>query len=182
MPKQAEYADIVAHMEAQRQRLTTLLQSPTPAQGEIAAQPLRAQVALFKRITAGRLDRAATDSQVVQQVETAVEELLHVLYAPLDGGPLIVPRDAWTRTPLMELVAKVAFWLYRDDLISIADAARLRYDTTRPTDSQLTSIRWMLQTGALRHYWRPGRTAKQRAFLVRRSDVLELNQTQGGAV
>jgi hypothetical protein len=64
----------------------------------------------------------------VQEVEQAVEHLLAVLCAPLDGGSFIAPRDAWTRSPLTNLLASVTYWLYQDELISMTDAARILYN------------------------------------------------------
>jgi hypothetical protein len=98
------------------------------------------------------------------------------LYTPLDGGPCLVPRDAWTRSPLMKLLASVTYWLYQDELISLADAARMLYGSS--TDADLARVRRAIERGDLRHYWRPGHTSKQRGFLVRRSAVQALKRAQ----
>ncbi len=91
----------------------------------MAAQPLTAQVKVWERIEARKIDRHRADPALVQEVEQVVEQLLAVLYAPLDGGPFVIPRHAWTRSPLMKLLASVTYWLYGDDLMSMADAARV---------------------------------------------------------
>jgi hypothetical protein len=95
---------------------------------------------------------------------------------------MIIPRDAWTVSPIMRLLAAVTYWLYQEELIGMADAARLLYHLDGPvSDSVLAKVRYLLQTGQLRHYWKPGRTFHHRAVLVRRRDVQALKQTQGGA-
>jgi hypothetical protein len=155
-------------------RLHTLLHAMPAANAPLAAQPLAEQVTTFERIERGTIHRRNANPAFVREVEQAVEQMLAVLYTPLDGGPCIVPRDAWTRSPLMELLASVTYWLYQDDLISIADAARVLYGTS--TDAVLVRVRRMIERGDLRHYWRPGREHKQRSFLVRRSEVERLKQ------
>jgi hypothetical protein len=80
----------------------------------------------------------------------------------------------------MRLLGEVTYWLYQDELIGVADAARLLYDMEGPaSDSAIARVRYLLQTGQLRHYWKPGRTFHQRAVLVRRSEVERLKQEQG---
>ncbi len=54
---------------------------------------------MFERIEAGKIDHRHAAPAVVEEVEQAVEQMLYVLYAPLDGDALVVPRDAWTRSP-----------------------------------------------------------------------------------
>jgi hypothetical protein len=76
-------------------RLHTLLHAPPTTDAPLAAQPLTDQVKVFERIEAGKLDRQHADPRFVQEVEQAVEQMLAVLYAPLDGGTISVPRDAW---------------------------------------------------------------------------------------
>ncbi len=39
-------------------------------------------------------------------------------------------------------------------------------------------MRRMIERGQLRHYWLPGREAKQRSYLVRRSEVEQVQQHQ----
>jgi hypothetical protein len=163
-------------MRVLRQRLNTLLQDTVTDDAALAAQPLTKQVKVFERIEAGRIDRRSADPAFVRDVEQAVEHILHVLYTPLDGGPFVVPRDAWTRSPLTKLLASVTYWLYEDELMSIADAARLRYGDS--TKASLARIRRVIERGELRHYWLPGRAAKQRSFLVRRSQVEQVQQHQ----
>jgi hypothetical protein len=137
---------------------------------------LTCSVKVWERIERGSLDRHRADPAVVHEVQQAVEQILAVLYAPLDGGTFTVPRDAWTRSPLTKLLASVMYWLYQDDLISPADAARRVYgDGALPARAR---IRRMIERGALRHYWRPGRTDPTNAVLVRRSDVERVQQQQ----
>jgi hypothetical protein len=94
----------------------------------------------------------------------------------LDGGSLVVPRDAWTRSPLTKLLASVTYWLYQEELISMADAGRRLYgDGDRPGRAR---IRRLIERGVLRHYWRPGRTDPTNAVLVRRSEVEQIHQQQ----
>jgi len=158
-------------------RLHTLLQEAATADAPLAAQPLAAQVKVFERIEAGKLDRLRVDPAFVREVEQAVEQILAVLYAPLDGSTFVVPRDTWTRSPLTKLLASVTYWLYQDELISIADAARRLYGSSDL--AMLARVRRAIERGELRHYWRPGREHKEgRAFLVRRSEVERLNQQE----
>jgi hypothetical protein len=159
-----------------RARIDTLLQDAAPADAPLAAQPLAAQVKVFERIERGSLDRRTTDPTFVDEVEQAVEQLLAVLYTPLDGRPFVLPRDAWTHSPLMKLLASVTYWLYQDDLISLAEAARWLYGDS--TDARLMRVRRLIERGQLRHYWLPGREAKQRSYLVRRSEVEQVQQHQ----
>jgi hypothetical protein len=185
MPK-SKYATELTCMREQYERLATLLQPQVGLDVPLSAQPLAAQLKVFECIAAGRLDRRKTGAALVQEIEIAVEQLLHVLYAPLDGGPMIVPRDAWRRSPLMELLAYVTYWLYEDDVISIAEAARLLYPTARDARivpvTDLMKVRALIEAGRLRHYWKPGSVSKQRSFLVRRSAVEWLKQQgEGGA-
>jgi hypothetical protein len=156
-------------------RLHTLLHAAPAAHGPLAAQPLTEQVKVFERIERGAIDQTKVDAAFVREVEDAVEQLLHVFYPPLDGGPFVVPRDAWTRSSLMQVLASVTYWLYQDDLISIAEAARLLYGTS--DDPMLGRVRRAIERGEVRHYWMPWREAKQRSFLVRRSEVERLKQT-----
>lgn len=161
-------------MRALRERLNTLLEDDTANNAALAAQPLAKQVKLFERIEAGKIDRPSADPAFVRDVEQAVEHILAVLYTPLDGGPFVVPRDAWTRSPLTKLLASVTYWLYQDELISLAEAARVRYGDS--SQASLARVRRMIERGNLRHYWLPGRAAKQRSFLVRRSAVEQVQQ------
>jgi len=157
-------------------RLHTLLHARPVADAPLAAQPLAAQVKVFERIEHGTIDRRTVDPTFVREVEQAVEQVLAVFYTPLDGRPFIVPRDAWTHSPLMKLLASVTYWLYHDDLISIADAARILYGSSDVV--MLARIRRAIERGELRHYWQPGRAHKQRSFLVRRSEVEQAQQHQ----
>lgn len=168
---------VTTPMHELHDRLHSLLQQAPTTGAPLAAQPLGEQVKVFERIERGQIDRQHAAAAVVQEVEQAVRHILTVLYTPLDGGPMIVPRDAWTRSPLMQLLASVTYWLYQDDLISPTEAARLLYGSG--TDADLARIRRMIERGALAHYWRPGRQHKEgRAALVRRSDVERVQQHQ----
>ena len=69
-----------------RARIDTLLQDTATEGAPLAAQPLTEQVKVFERIECGSLDRHRADPAVVMEVEQAVEQMLAVLYAPLDGG------------------------------------------------------------------------------------------------
>ncbi len=160
---------VIMPMHALHDRLHTLLHAPPVADAPLAAQPLAEQVKVFERIEQGKIDRRTVDPTFVREVEQAVEQILAVFYTPLDGRPFIVPRDAWTHSPLMKLLANVTYWLYHDDLMSIADAARILYGSSDVV--MLARVRRMIERGELRHYWLPGRAAKQRAYLVRRSEV-----------
>jgi hypothetical protein len=158
------------------QRIHDTLHATPAADAPLAAQPLTEQVKVFERIERGKLDRHRADPTFIREVEQAVDQIIAVLYTPLDGRPFIVPRDAWTHSPLMKLLASVTYWLYQDDLISMADAARLVYGAS--DDALLSRIRRMIERGQLRHYWLPGREAKQRSYLVRRSEVEQVQQHQ----
>ncbi len=159
-----------------RARIDTLLHDTATEGAPLAAQPLTEQVKVFERIERGKLDRHRADPAFVEEVEQAVEQLLRILYAPLDGSAFIVPRDAWTRSPFMHLLANVTYWLYGDELISMADAARLLYgDGALPARAR---VRRMIERGTLRHYWRPGRADPSYAVLVRRSEVEQVQQQQ----
>ena len=68
----------------------------------------------------------------------------------------------------------MTYWLYGDDVISMADAARRLH-----SDGALAArarVRRMIEPGTLRHYWRPGRTDPNYAVLVRRSEVERVQQ------
>ncbi len=157
-------------------RLHTLLQDTATPDAPLAAQPLTEQVKAFERIERGKIDRHRADPACVQEVEQAATQILAVLYAPLDGGALIVPRDAWTRSPLMKLLASVTYWVYQNDLMSMTDAARLVYgDGGRLGRARVR--RWIEQ-GTVQHYWRPGCTDPTNAVLVRRSEVEQVQQQQ----
>jgi hypothetical protein len=167
---------VIAPMHELHDRLHTLLHATPAADAPLAAQPLVAQIKVFERIERGKIDRHSADPVFVHEVEHAVDHILAVLYAPLDGSTFVVPRDAWTRSPLTQLLASVTYWLYEDQLISIAEAARMLYGSSDV--AMLARIRRAIERGELRHYWRPGRQHKEgRAFLVRRSEVERLNQT-----
>jgi hypothetical protein len=159
-----------------RARIDTLLHDTTTDGAPLAAQPLAEQLTVFERIAQGNIDRHTADSAFVREVEQAVEQLLAVFYTPLDGRPFVLPRDAWTHSPMMKLLASVTYWVYQDDLISIADAARLLYGDS--TVARLMRVRRLIERGSLRHYWLPGREAKQRSYLVRRSEVEQVQQHQ----
>ncbi len=183
MPRPSPYSDALAQFREQAHLYARLAQpsSDTDATRPLAEQPLLAQIKLFERLAAGRIARTTADATLVQEVEAAVEQLLHALYAPADGvSPMIVPRDAWTASPIMRLLSEVTYWLYQKELIGVADATRLLYNVEGPaSDSAIARVRYLLQTGQLRHYWKPGRAFHQRAVLVRRSDVERLKQEQG---
>jgi hypothetical protein len=165
---------ITTPMREHEARLHTLLHATPAANRPLATQPLSEQVKVFERIERGAIQPATADPAFVQDVEAAVEQILLVLYRPLDGRPFMLPRDVWTASPLMRLLASVTYWLYQDDLISMAEAARLLYGTSDNT--LLGRIRRGIERGELRHYWRPDREHKQRATLVRRSEVLAWKQ------
>jgi hypothetical protein len=165
---------VITPMREHEARLHTLLHATPAANRPLAAQPITEQVKVFERIERGAIHRAAVDPAFVRQVEDAVEQVLLVLYRPLDGRPFMIPRDAWNHSPLMRLLASVTHWLYQDDLITMAEAARLLYGTS--DNAVLGRIRRGIERGELRHYWRPDRDHKQRATLVRRSEVLAWKQ------
>jgi hypothetical protein len=167
---------VTTPMRVLHKRLHTLLQETPTADAPLAAQPLAEQVKVFERIERGTIDRRSADPAFVRAVEDAVEHILAVLYTPLDGRAFIVPRDAWTHSPLMQLLASVTYWLYQDDLITNAEAARILYGASN--DTLLARVRRAIERGELRHYWRPGRASPQYAALVRRSDVERLKQTK----
>ncbi len=170
---------VTSPMRTQQQRLDALLRDTPAPNAPLADQPLAQQVNVFERIEAGNVPRATADPAFIREVEQAVEAILALLYTPLDGGPLVVPRAAWTRSPLMKLLTSVTYWLYQDDLITATDAAQLRYGTK--SKAALGRIRRAMERGELRAYWRPGREHKEgRAFLVRRSEVEQLNQQEQG--
>jgi len=159
-----------------RARIDTLLQDVPTADAPLAAQPLTEQVKAFEHIERGKLDRRRADPAFIREVEQAVAQMLAVLYTPLDGGPMRVPRDAWTRSPLMRVLASVTYWLYADELISLADAARVLYGDS--SQANLARVRRMVERGELGHYWRPGREDNRgRAVLVRRSDVEQVRHS-----
>jgi hypothetical protein len=85
------------------------------------------------------------------EVEQAVTQILAVLYTPLDGSHMLGPCDAWTRSPLMRVLASVTFWLYADALIGHVGAARLLYGASSPAN--LARVRRMVERGNLGHYW-----------------------------
>ncbi len=90
---------------------------------------------------------------------------------------MIVPRDAWTRSPLMKLLASVTYWLFQNERIGIADAAHLRYGDS--SKASLARVRRVIERGELRVYWRPGREHKAgHPFLVRRSEGERLRHGQ----
>jgi hypothetical protein len=111
----------------------------------LAAQPLTAQVKVWERIQRGSLNRHRADRAFVREVEQAVAQILAVLYTPLDGGRMLVPRDAWTRSPLMRVLASVTYWLYADELIGHVDAARLLYGENSPANP--ARVRRMVERG-----------------------------------
>jgi hypothetical protein len=77
----------------------------------------------------------------------------------------------------MRVLASVTYWLYADELIGHADAARLLYGESSP--AHLARVRRMVERGELDHYWRPGREDNRgRAVLVRRSAVEHVKQEQ----
>lgn len=168
---------VITPMRDLHDRLHTLLQDTATADAPLAAQPLAEQVKVFERIERGTINRRSADPAFIHEVEQAVRHILAVLYTPLDGGPFLVPRDAWTRSPLMRLLASVTYWLYADELIGHADAARLLYGASSP--AHLARVRRMVERGELGHYWRPGREDNRgRAVLVRRSEVERMKQEQ----
>lgn len=176
MPIPNPQKTVITPMRAQQERLRTLVEGTGQIRDVLTDKPLAEQLKVFERIERGAIDRATADPAFVHEVEAAVEQILQVVYQPLDGGPFIVPRDAWTRSPLMRLLASVTYWLYQDELISPADAARLLYGSSN--DTLLARVRRAIERGELRHYWRPGRERKSAAaFLVRRSEVERLKQT-----
>ncbi len=157
-------------------QLHTLLHATPTADAPLAVQPLTEQVKVWERSERGTLDRHRADPAFVEEVEQAATQILAVLYAPLDGTAFVVPRDVWTRSPLTKLLASVTYWLYQDELISMADASRLLYNDAGHTAR--ARVRRMIERGQLHHYWLPGREAKQRSYLVRRSEVEHVQQHQ----
>ncbi len=92
------------------------IHAPRATGAPLAAQPRTAQVKAFEHIERGTINRRSADPAVVEEVEQAVEQILAVLYAPLDGTAFVVPHDVWTRSPLTQLLASVTYWLYQDEL------------------------------------------------------------------
>ena len=127
-------------------RLHTLLHATPAADAPLAAQPLTEQVKVFERIERGKLDRHRADPTFIREVEQAVDQIIAVFYTPLDGRPFIVPRNAWTHSPLMKLLASVTYWLYQDDLISMADAARLVYGASDDALREAIESIWRRRT------------------------------------
>jgi hypothetical protein len=81
MPRSSEFTDLLTLFRA-RQHLYARLTQPSTATDPtrpLVEQPLLAQIKLFERIAAGRITRTKADAALVQQVEAAVEQLLHVL-------------------------------------------------------------------------------------------------------
>ncbi len=139
-------------------------------------QPLRHQLRVFREIAKGKRPREQTSPAFARVLEAAVEQLLQVLYEPLDGSPMLMPRDAWHRTELGPLLAQVTMWLYGPDLISMVEAAQLLYDISAAQAKDVARIRWLIQTGRLRHYWDPHEPNYTHAQRVRKSEVLQLKR------
>jgi len=141
--------------------------------GGLAHQPLGEQLVTFERVL--QRPRGTCSAQEVQEIETAVRQLLALLGSPVDITPTpIVPPSFWTRSRLGQVLAHVTWWLYHDDLISITAAAHLLYE--RVGNPEFLRIRRLIERGALQAYVDPGEPNPQRASRVRRSAVMEVKQ------
>jgi len=72
---------------------------------------------------------------------------------PAPGGGCVppgAPHTTWTGSPLTKLLASVTYWLYGDDVMRMADAARMVYGD-RPGPAR-GPVRRLIERGVLGHY------------------------------
>ncbi|MCE7983522.1 MAG: hypothetical protein DYG89_20305 [Caldilinea sp. CFX5] len=101
--------------------------SPPPNGGDTSApNPLQQKLALLIQVANGELTRGNTSKATVQQVETALQDLLRLLLGNSLHAKATWPADFW-QSDLGILVSRVRWWLSADELITISNAAALAF-------------------------------------------------------
>lgn len=97
-------------------------------------------------------------------LQECIQDLMERLYAPPGlGSAYEIPERFWD-TPLGQMVARALVWLKGDELITLAEAARIR-GVTIPAISQA------VDACRLRRYVDPDARQRQGRTLVSRSEV-----------
>lgn len=169
---------IIDTIQHYRNLLDALL-TGQPNPRAIADRPLTDQLALFEEIAQGKLERGQATPAFVAEVEEAVDQLLLILCTPPDiQEPTVeaLPRDIWTRSESGQLLARVAWWLYQDDLITLREAASVLYGNTGNAES--LRVHRDIERGDLDFYLDPYEANPQHGRRVRQSQVITLKAQQ----
>lgn len=120
------------------------------------------KLSLIARAAAGECDRA--DGELAAEVYDCCQALIEHLFAvPGLGAVYEIPQRFW-QTPIGEIFALAFIWLERDELISLAEAAKI-------SGKSISTISSRVKRGSLRSYPDPREPNPQRRLRVRRSDV-----------
>jgi hypothetical protein len=134
-----------------------------PASIHLASTYVAENLAHIARAAAGELDRDNGDmaDEMYESCQVLAE---HLFATPGLGASYTIPNEFW-QAPIGQMVALAFIWLERDELITIAEAARIAGKT-------ISTISSRVARGTLRSYPDPRSTNPQKsARLVRRSDV-----------
>lgn len=129
---------------------------------QLARSPLGQELAIMALAAAGQIDRA--DAETADEVYECCQSMAERMFAA-PGMPAFydIPNAFW-ETPIGDIVARAMMWYERDELITLAEAAKL-------AGVALTTLTNRIERGALRAYTDPDAHERQGRRLVRRSDV-----------
>lgn len=135
--------------------------SPDDLQRTILAETL----ATIARAAAGEFDR--DNESLAGEVYECLQGLMETLFStPGLGGSYLIP-DTFYDSPLGQMVGRAWLWLRHDELITIAEAAKLK-------NVSVQAISQAINDGRLRAYFNPDAKQRQGRRLVSRQQVDEL--------
>ncbi len=119
------------------------------------------QLADIARAAAGECSHDEFNDGVLHE---CIQDLMERLFAPPGlGSAYDIPERFWD-TPLGQMIGRAIIWLRRDELITLAEAAKQRGVTVQ-------AISQAIDAGRLRRYVDPDAKQRQGRTLVSRADV-----------
>jgi len=175
---------VVQALVDQHNQLSHQLYGETRANGTArspVSPPIVTKIELLVQVANGEINRANAREILVGQVSEAVQLVSDLLTtAPGITTNLPVPEAFWD-TPIGQVIARAEIWLLGDDLISIRQAARLRYAQELETGEMTIHsierrINLLIEQGDLRAYRDFSISNPQHRKRVLRSAVLTLRK------
>lgn len=141
----ADADTIVAQLRSHHDELGRALGLQPAEQPDVLEEssPLYRDLLLLIDVANGACHRTDAELQRAARALTRVQTVL--LANPL-GVPVVLPEDFW-QTTLGILVARVRWWVWADDLITISNAAALAFGAN--TQSNRMRIARAIDSGAL---------------------------------
>jgi len=122
---------------------------------------LAQQLAEIARAAAGEIPHSEEAAEIIYQ---NIQDLMEALFAPRGVGTgYQIPASFWD-SPLGQMVSRAILWIKGDELISLAEAAKIR-------GVSIPAISQAVKAGRLTRYVDPNASQRQGRTLVSRAEV-----------